>query len=78
MKIEGTFSGELDIKRCYLPGVTLTDTCKKCGHEVTNDYESEYLSYPKVGTPTEISLYCPTCNFDWRVQVLLNLTLTPA
>lgn len=84
MKIESTPEpASLDIKRCYLP-IVITDTCPTCGAVVTKHVASDYLSYPKVNTPFEISMYhCieteeKDIEHDWKIKVVLRVTMEPA
>lgn len=81
MKIENTSEVmSLDIKRCYLP-IIITDTCPTCGTEVSKHLGSDYVSYPKVNVPFEISMY--HCiehpdrdeEHDWKLKVILRVTV---
>ena len=70
---------ELD-KRRYVP-FEVTDTCPECGEEVTTSLDEQYLMYPVIGEPYEISLYHEIDdeeNYDsheWQVKVILDFTL---
>lgn len=77
------FAASLDIKRCYLP-IVIVDTCPKCGQEVSKHIESDYLSYPKVNMPFEVSMYhCVEREekdeeHGWKVTVIMRVTLEAA
>ncbi len=76
MKIEGTISGTLDVKRFYLPGVTIKDNCPKCGVELIKDFSNgEYLSYPTAGKPEKIHFWCEECDEEWSGEVILDINL---
>lgn len=66
---------ELD-KRFYLDGVVLYKECK-CGNIMEKDLESDYLSYPCVGYPEKLYLYCDECDVEYeealKVTVSINL-----
>lgn len=66
--------GEYD-KRFYVPGVVIARPCS-CGHTMTWDGEDNYLSYPGVGEPIKIDLYCSECAEYQEVTVVLNMTVT--
>ena len=65
---------ELD-KRFTLENTTIEKVCK-CGEVLTYDLSSDYLSYPQVGYPETVSLYCD-CMEDYepafKVTVRINL-----
>lgn len=65
---------ELDIKRCYMPGYEITDTCY-CGAELHDDLGDNYLSYPTVNAPFEHTLYCNECDAEKEIKLLLTLNL---
>ena len=78
IKIEGVCNGiELD-KRFYLPGVVLSDECPKCKEIVEKDLGDDYLSYPVVGKPYTIDLYCEPCDHYWVGKVLVEVTIKVA
>lgn len=77
IKIEGTcVGGEMD-KRFYLPGVLVKTVCPKCGKPNTRDMGDDYLSYPIAGKPFQIGAYCKSCEHEWKVTVILRITLEP-
>jgi hypothetical protein len=77
VKITGPAHGSIDEKRLYLPGITVTDKCPKCGKKATEDLESEYLSYPTAGVPFDLGLVCrdEKCSTEWSVRVKLVIRL---
>lgn len=82
-RIEGTPGGmEVDVKRFYVPGVTVFSTCPECGYEVERDLSHEYLSHPVVGEPEAVYFYCEGGDreeshevAEWHEDVILGLTL---
>jgi hypothetical protein len=66
---------EIDVKRFYLPGVTLRATCPKCNHPWVHDMAHHYLSYPVANVPFEDNAYCPECEHEWTFRLRLNLSL---
>jgi hypothetical protein len=78
MRVEGTATGELDVKRCYLPGVVLRSQCPKCSADYAEDMAHHYLSYPKVGKPEAYGCYCrnEACGHEWEVMLRLDVTLS--
>ena len=84
MKIENTGDVcDLDIKRCYLP-IVITDTCPKCGAEVSKHLDNDYVSYPKVNKPFTINMHHiiehPDRDeeHDWPVRVVLRVMVEAA
>ena len=77
MIVEGHVEGEISIKRMYLPGVTLKDTCPQCGYGVVHDMTSEYVTcYPVIGKPFNYTWCCGECENEWEVEVQLDIKLT--
>lgn len=66
---------ELD-KRFYLDDVVLKRQCD-CGHIMVKDLSEYHLSYPSVGYPESICMYCDECDTEYedalRVTVRINL-----
>jgi len=84
MKIEITDEEcDLDIKRCYLP-IEITDDCPKCSKTVTKYINSDYLSYPVINQPFEVTMYHHIEHpdrdeeHDWKVKVILRVTMEAA
>lgn len=65
----------LDVKRFYLPGVTVSDTCPKCKGHVVEDFGADYLSYPVANVEFEHSMYCQKCDHNWKVDMILRVSL---
>lgn len=68
-------------KRLHLP-VLVTMACPGCGATVTRDLNDHTLSYPKLNTPFELSMYHgkdkpdgTPCEAEWTVPVILSFTL---
>lgn len=84
-KLKGTF--EIDVKRFY-PPFSITDNCPNCGEEVVGCDKSQYLSYPKLNTPTRVSFCCCTCEededlpkgakFEWEKKVIITMDVREA
>jgi hypothetical protein len=79
-KITGTPSGEIDVKRFYLPGVIVEQACPGCGVKCSNDLADQYLSYPPMNGPTKVYMGCE-CGEEWtiaaRVEVRLVVEIKP-
>lgn len=75
-KITGSFKGEVDCKRFYMPGVVASDICPKCAKDIVLDHNQHYIEYPTIGTPCLLYFYCSGCDTDWTRKVLLNLQIT--
>jgi hypothetical protein len=75
MKIKGKLSGEIENgKRFYLPGLTVTQTCVKCGAK--EDWsDTFYLSYPRMNEKFSVPCYCSVCQHEWHEDVILKVTL---
>lgn len=69
---------ELDVKRFYLPGVTITDHCPSCRKLRHFDGDSEYISNPILNEPEAVTMYCEDCEENWEVDVVLTLVVTLA
>ena len=52
-----------------------TSTCPKCQAPYERDFNEQYLSYPQANAPTEVTLYCGSCEHEWEVTMRLNITL---
>ena len=65
-------------KRFYLDDVVITKECS-CGAIMEKDLSSDYLSYPVVGYPENICLYCDKCDTEYedyvKVTVIINLMI---
>ena len=69
------YTGQLDIKRLYLPGVKISRNCPECGSEIVWNGSNQYLSYPMVGEPEQFYLYCEDCDREWSVDYRLELSM---
>jgi len=77
VKIEGKAKGKIEVKRFYTPGITISDTCPKCGKEVTHGGE-EYFSYPTLGAKEMVYFYCGDCDEEWQDHVIIDLIVKAA
>ena len=63
-------------KRFTIDGVVLKKDCV-CGETMTKDLSGDYLSYPCVGYPENIYMYCDECGTGYeealKVTVRINL-----
>lgn len=76
LKLTGTPGPfDLDVKRFYIPGYKLEGPCPKCQAPYERDFNEQYLSYPQANAPTEVTLYCGSCEHEWEVTMRLNITL---
>lgn len=72
--ISDTPTGDLDIKRMYLPGVKVEDDCPKCGKTWTFDGDVSHISYPVMNDKVELYGNCE-CGEDWSVSVTLGVKI---
>lgn len=73
MQITGEPKGTIEVKRLYLPGVTAQWTCPSCGIDGGCDYGNEYLNYPDMNKAFDLHQWCPECNHEWSVKVVLSV-----
>lgn len=66
--------GVLDIKRFYLP-VEFEITCPNCGNKITDCFDDQYLSYPKVNSPVRRGLYCDVCETELEYNVKVQVSV---
>lgn len=84
MRIVGKCKGGGDTelgKRFCVPGIRIKDKCPKCGAKWEMDLGDDYLSYPRIGAPYQISGYCSddACQTEWTVgSVVVGITITAA
>jgi len=71
MKIEGKVTGEVDYKRFYLPGLKITAQCPVCKKDLLFDGDHDYISYPKLGSPSVVYFYCEACDDGPVIQMEL-------
>jgi hypothetical protein len=68
---------EIDVKRFKLP-VVVKGKCPDCGGQAETDLEEHPLSYPKLGAPENISLYCSKCDEYWEATIIVHMSILPA
>ena len=76
-KVKGEVKGELDIKRCDLPGLKIEGNCLNCGAKIREEWDKDAFNYPIAGEINDYYLpchECDTCNiiklqFDISVKV---------
>jgi hypothetical protein len=68
-------TGTIDVKRFYLPGLEISRPCATCGATLTWD-DNDYVSYPKLGEPLMLYLFCYECNKGTYVEAEMNITIT--
>lgn len=66
---------DIDVKRLYLPGCSISDACPSCGSVVNVDFEQDYLSYPTANVPMWYGFYCHSCDRDWQRKIMLTLSV---
>jgi hypothetical protein len=65
MRVSGEMkSRELEIKRCYFPGIKISMDCDDCGKSMERDLGDDYESHPMVGVPMEFNFYCQSCDHE--------------
>ena len=72
--VNGT-TADIDVKRFYLPGTTVSATCWQCGKQVVHDFSNDYLSYPTANAPQTLGLYCRACEAEMEVQIVLKVSI---
>ena len=74
--IENVGTGTELAKQFYLDGVVLKKECT-CGEMMEYNLGEHYLSYPSVGYPDNLYMYCEACETEHenalQVTVLINL-----
>jgi hypothetical protein len=73
---------EMKDKKLYIPYI-ISWICPNCGKKYNEDLtgiDGYYLSYPKINTPHEYTLYCGDCNdnnlrCEWDIKIKLNINL---
>lgn len=78
LAVEGSAHGVLELKRLYLPGVVIRQTCTECGHVRLRDYgHDSYLGWPPVNEAFDLPCWCPECDHEWTEPVELRVALVP-
>lgn len=70
----------LDTKRFY-HGYEFEDNCPSCGRRVIwgeGHPEGRPLSYPEVGKPVPIWMYCDECGDEWSHKILITIKIEAA
>jgi hypothetical protein len=62
-------------KRFDLPGLKLEEDCPECGNHVVKDFK-DALSYPIVGQPEQVYLYCNECEHEWPVSIIIDIAVS--
>lgn len=77
IKFTGKPKGELDLKRCYLPGVKTTYTCPAhdCGHTWKEDFDGDNFGYPVMNKKMDLYCQCPECDLEWEEKVIFNVSI---
>lgn len=74
--IENVGTGTELSKRFTLKNTVIEKECK-CGNILKYNLDGDYLSYPRVGSPQTVYMYCDNCMEDYeavmKVTVLINL-----
>lgn len=63
-----------DIKRFHVP-VVIKSNCPNCDVQSERDLKEKYLSYPPVGEPFGVGMYCEHCDRNWEIAIILNITI---
>lgn len=66
---------ESGVKRFYMPGLSIKDNCPNCNTEYKSDLKEHYISYPNFNKKTNYSLYCNNCNHEWKIPIMVKVTL---
>jgi len=75
IKIKGKATGELAVKRLWLPGLQEHVKCPNCGHETWNDLNGDHINYPMLGKWEEHGHYCSECGHEWVFDMKINITV---
>lgn len=73
--ITGKCSGQIEVKRFYMPGIVIDAVCPNCNEMVVDDFAENYISFPEVGSPFIYGLYCRECEHEWEFKLQLDITL---
>jgi hypothetical protein len=76
MKIIGSFIGNVECKRFYMPGIKVVSVCPKCNEERELDFNDQYLSYPVVNRFQNIYFYCEPCEENWDEEIMLEIKIS--
>lgn len=56
------------IKRCYADG-QIELKCQECGNMLVHDFNSQYLSYPRMGSDDSVWFYCNECTSEYNLPI---------
>jgi len=74
MKIINHNTGDIEVKRFYVPFVIESD-CPHCGElNKFGEDDNDYLMYPKIGEKEKVSFCCTECDASWEEEILLSVT----
>jgi len=76
MKIIGSFIGNVECKRFYMPGIKVFSVCPKCNEERELDFNNQYLSYPVVNRFQPFYFYCKPCEENWEEEAMLEIKIS--
>lgn len=71
---EDSFS--VDVKRFYIPGTIISDTCAKCQNDCEFDLGDYYLAYPSANTVMNFNCNCSECSHTWSVSIQLHISVS--
>lgn len=74
MRIKIKKGTEIEVKRFYLP-IEEKTICPNCGSLITIDLMGNYLSYPTIGETEHIYLGCETCEKEYMLDCVLNMSV---
>jgi hypothetical protein len=77
VSIEQLTSGVKLDKRTYVPTIVRAN-CPGCLSLESIDLTSKYLSYPVTGVANELNFVCRSCETEFHVLVIVELTLRVA
>jgi hypothetical protein len=67
----GKVSDDFNEKRFYFEG-KITVACPNCKMAMVNDFEEDYLSYPKIGENDLLYFCCDGCGKDWEMPIIVK------
>lgn len=69
---------ELSIKRFYVPGTIIKDTCPNCKTLIENNLDDHYIYYPKFNEKINYPFYCNECEHEWNVGIIITIQISLA
>lgn len=67
----GKVPDDFNEKRFYFKGV-IKVKCPKCQEQIEHDFEDQYLSYPEIGKPAILDLYCEKCDSNFEMPIIVK------